>query len=233
MLDRSHPGVRAALAAALMASVFLAACSDTGALEDDLAAVKQDAATAKAQLDSANTQVTTLGEQVATLKEQVDALQAIVNPTPVPTKGFADFGFTFPVPETLDIQVAGIGTDPASPENGQLTASAGGVSMVLIWTSDELTPEQAVQGSFEVMQASTPDLVFQAVNQGDITVDEQTGAFGAFSAFKGQETAGIGLIAGWSCGDAPTFALTVVGQDLTSVESSFNGLTSGFSCTTS
>lgn len=212
MRDLFYPRLRSAVALALVASVFLVACGDTSKDKKD---------------------VTALGEQLATLKQQVDALQAIVNPTPVPTEAFADFGFTFPVPSTLAIEVAGIGTDPASPKAGQLAANAGGVSMVLIWTSEDLTPEQAVQGSFQVLQASTPNLVFQAVNQGVITVDKQVGAFGAFSAFNGQQTAGIGLIAGWSCGAGPTFALTVVGQDLASIESSFNGLTSGFSCANS
>ena len=119
----------------------------------------------------------------------------------------------------------------ATPEQGQLAVATGAVSMVLIWTSGELTAVEAVQGAFEILQASQPDLNFQPVNQGEITVDGEAGAFGAFGALDPDETVlGIGLIGGWSCPAGPTFSMTVAGTDLDTVESSFSGFTDGFRC---
>ncbi len=173
-----------------------------------------------------------LRADVDALKQQVQELQVSVTDAaaPPPVTTFTDYGFTLPVPDGLELQVAGIGGEEASIDAGQLTASAGGVTMVLIWTSGGLTATQAVQGAFEVLQASTSGLDFRPLNEGELEVAGQVGSFGAFAAEGDGTVLGIGLIGGWTCGTAPTYSITVIGQDLDPVQSSFEGFTNGFGC---
>jgi outer membrane murein-binding lipoprotein Lpp len=213
MLTHGRRRAAAILGAIALGALTLSACgsADTTGLEADVQSLRDD---------------------VLELRQQVEALQAGTT-TEAPATAimtFTDYGFTLPVPEGLELQVAGIGGAEASADAGQLTASAGGVTMVLIWTSGDLTAGQAVQGAFEVLQASSADLDFRPLNEGDLEVDGQVGSFGAFAAEDGDTVLGIGLIGGWTCGAAPTYSITVIGRDLEPVQSSFEGFTSGFAC---
>lgn len=202
----------AILGAIALGALTLSACgsADTAGLEADVQSLRDD---------------------VLELRQQVEALQAGTTEAPATAiTTFTDYGFTLPVPEGLELQVAGIGGAEASADAGQLTASSGGVTMVLIWTSEELTAGQAVQGAFEVLQASSAELDFRPLNEGDLEVGGQVGSFGAFGAEDGDTVLGIGLIGGWTCGAAPTYSITVIGRDLEPVQSSFEGFTSGFAC---
>lgn len=205
--------------ATLISATLLGACSSSA-----------DTSELESQLSDLNTKLETVTADLATLREEFSEVQVLITPaTPVPPTEYREHGFTLPVPDGVELQVAGIGGGEASDESGQLTASAGGVTMVLIWTSAGLAPGVAVQGAFEVLQASAA-LDFRALNEGDIEVDGESGVFGAFAAEDGDTVLGIGLIGGWTCGEAPTYSITVIGADPDSVQGSFEGFTNGFKC---
>ena len=173
-----------------------------------------------------------LKKDVADLRQQVAKLQDLVAPTPVKLEAYKKYGFTLPLPQGGGVQTAGISGDAnASNDNGQLTSFAGGVGMVLIWTKQQMEPTQAVQGAFEVLQASQPSVVFRPVNQGALTVDSQTGQYGSFAALdKEQKVISIGAIGSWSCKNGQNFVMTAVGANQQMVESSFQGFSTGFKC---
>ena len=174
---------------------------------------------------------TALKKDVSDLKESVAKLQAVIAPTPVKLAVYKQYGFTLPLPDGLVPQTAGIGSASPSNDQGQLTSSVGGVSMVLIWTKQKMEPAEAVQGAFEVLKAAQPAVVFRPVNQGEIKVDGQAGQYGAFAALdKNEKVISTGAIGGWSCKNGANFTMIVSGAVQAAVEGSFQGFSNGFKC---
>lgn len=102
--------------------------------------------------------------------------------------------------------------------------------MLIFWSGLEKDAKVLVRNGFEAMKASQPAIVFFPNNQGDITVDGQKAAFGIFDMLNRDGViVGYGLLGGWACGSTG-YSLTLVGQDLDAVETSFTGLTEGFRC---
>ena len=89
-----------------------------------------------------------------------------------------------------------------------------------------------MQFTYGQLTGAEPDLVFTPIAQDVVTVDEQDGLLGGFaSATSTGQIVGGGLIGTWSCADSGTvFALTVVGEDATTLQIRFQRLTSNFSC---
>ena len=146
------------------------------------------------------------------------------------------YGFAFPLPSTIEPTYTGISTDEASADEGTLLASAGGVSVLLLWRTDDeaLTPGESVVGSFEVLQQST-GLAFALAGSGQegFDVDDQTASYATFAASENDQLIGVALIAGWTCGSSGrSFALTVSGTDQAAVTDSFFALAQGFECGT-
>jgi hypothetical protein len=144
------------------------------------------------------------------------------------------YGFAFPLPSTIEPTYTGIASDEATAEEGTLLASAGGVSVLLLWRTDDepLTPGESVVGSFEVLQQST-GLAFALAGSGQegFNVDDQTASYATFAATENDQLIGVALIAGWTCGTSGrSFALTVSGADQTAVTGSFFALAEGFEC---
>ena len=171
-----------------------------------------------------------LKKDLAALQQQVDKLQELVAPTPVKLATYKEYGFTLPLPP--GVQTAGLsGNEKASNDQGQLTSFGGGVGMVLIWTKQKMEPAQAVQGAFEVLQASQPSGVFRPVNQGELTIDSQIGQYGSFAALdQNEKVISIGAIGSWGCKNGQNFVMTAVGANQQAVETSFQGFSTGFKC---
>ena len=129
----------------------------------------------------------------------------------------------------LDVPVPDGGE--ATTEEGTLLASAGGVSVLLLWRTDDepLTPGESVIGSFEVLQQST-GLAFALAGSGQegFDVDGQTASYATFAATEDDQLIGVALIAGWTSGNSGrSFALTVSGTDQAGVADSFYALAEG------
>ncbi len=203
------------LVVAIASAIGIAAtaCSDTSALEGRVEALEAKAAKLEEQG----------AVSVATAAQTAAPAQAILE--------YRDHGFGLPLPEGVQVREAGIGTAAASAQDGQLTASAGNTSMVLVWTSSEATAETSLQGAFQVLAASQPEMTFQPLSEGKFKVDSQDAAYGAFGALnKDKLVLGVGVVGGWTCADGRSYALTVAGDDLTQVQSSFAGFTGSFRC---
>lgn len=146
------------------------------------------------------------------------------------TVAYKEFGFTLPIPEGVEVKSGGLGGAKPSRDEGQLSAVAGGVTMAMIWTKQEIPAKDAVQGGLQVLISAQPSLQFRALNQGDIAVDGRAAAFGAFGAYDDRQALkSVGVIGAWSCGSG-TFSMTVVGANQAAVESSYKGFTDGFKC---
>ena len=198
-----------ALAAVAAGALLLTGCSGGG----DDAALKKDVESLKASV------------------AKLEKATGLATPEPRKVSEFKDFGFKLPLPDGLQVQTAGLaGAAKASNDEGQLTASSGGVGMVLIWTKKSIDNKAAVQGAFELPQSSQPTLEFKPVSQGDLKVDSQTGVFGSFAAQdKQQKVAAVGAIGSWAC-KGQVYTLTVAGSNQQAVEGSFSGFSSGFKC---
>jgi hypothetical protein len=186
-----------------------------------------------------------LEEKIEELTKQVEALNRAVvinddgigrfaTPTPVPIEEYDAYGFGLPVPLNVEINAAGLTEPDASEENGILLATAGGTTIFLLWSSPvpPLTPEESVIAGFEVGQALA-EVVFEPQDAGGgLMVDSQPGSYASFVTRNAEEeTEGVGLIGGWICpNDERSYAITVTGRDLETVQQSFVYLTNGFRC---
>jgi len=201
------------------------------------------AATAPAQAATVDTSA--LESAIAELEAKVDELSARFVTNEDGSSGFAPapapevvtestYGFAFPLPSGVTPTYSGLASDEANDESGSLVASAGGVSVLLLWLTDEnpLTPSESVVSSFEVLQSGS-GLEFALLSSGEdsFTVDSQAAAYATFTATEGEATVGVAVIGGWTCeAGGRSFALTVTGTDQESVSTSFFELVNAFGC---
>lgn len=194
---------------------------------------------------SVSVDTSALEAAVAELQAKVDELSGRFVTNDDGSSGFASatvpevvtestYGFAFPLPAGVTPTYSGLSSDEANDESGSLVASAGGVSVLLLWLTDEnpLTPSESVVSSFEVLQSSS-GLEFALLSSGEdsFTVNGEAAAYATFTATEGEETVGVAVIGGWSCSvDGRSFAMTVTGSDQESVSTSFFELVNAFGC---
>jgi len=230
--------------------------SGCGGEDDD--AVAEDSAADTAEVDIVDSAEETsaveqaadlseLSDAIAALEEKIDALSDHFVTNDDGSSSFAPadavevvsenrYGFTFPLPAGTEAEFGGISDDEATNDSGTLIASSGGVSVLLLWLTNEdpLSPSESVVSSFEVLQDSTAlDFSLLAAGADSFTVDEQDAAYATFTASDTdtEETVGVAVIGGWTCEAlGRSFALTVTGTDQDSVSTSFFELVNGFAC---
>jgi len=187
-----------------------------------------------------------LEASITELSEKLDALAQNFVTNDDGSSGFAagtapaivtesSYGYSFPLPEGISPTYVGINDAEANEESGSLLASAGGVSVLLLWIQPDspLSPGDSVTSSFEVLQANTDaNFTLLSAGQDAFTVDGEKAAYATFSAVDdGGATIGIAVIGGWTCeDDGRAFALTVSGTDQESVSASFFELVNAFGC---
>jgi hypothetical protein len=157
-----------------------------------------------------------------------------VPPTPVPPTPKSvkvtvidNYGFLIDFDSESDVQSAG------DSSTGTLSAQLEGAKAILLWLPvSQITKELLMQFTYGQLTGSEPDLVFTPIAQNEISVDGQDGLLGVYaSATSTGQIVGAGLIGTWNCADSGTvFALTVVGEDATTLQIRFQRLTSNFSC---
>ena len=162
------PSLRAAALAVLAICLLAVSCggSDDEVSEDDggdgeVQLTVEAAAEGSVDLSKVESQLDEVLAEVKALKsyftENEDGSVSFTPATIPEVKKDRTYGFAFPLPATIEPTYTGISTDEASVEEGTLLASAGGVSVLLLWRTDDepLTPAESVVGSFEVLQQST------------------------------------------------------------------------------
>jgi hypothetical protein len=193
-----------------------------------------------------NVDTGSLEQAIADLSAKVDELSSKFVTNEDGSSGFATgtapaivtestYGFAFPLPEGIEPTYVGINDAEATEESGSLLASAGGVSVLLLWTKPEtpLSPGDSVTSSFEVLKANSGlDFALLGAGQDAFTVDGQSAAYATFSALDANSnTVGVAVIGGWTCEvDGRAFALTVTGTQEESVSTSFFELVNAFGC---
>jgi outer membrane murein-binding lipoprotein Lpp len=226
---------------ACFSALFLAGCSsgensDASSKIEEL--TKQVEALNKAIVINASSKIEELTKQVEALNKAIvinaDGIGRFATPTPVPLTDYNQYGFGLPVPSNLEIGVTGLTGPDASKDNGSLLATAGGISLFLVWSTVDppLTPAESVIGGFQMLQELT-GVAFEAQGAGEgLTVDSQPGSYATFMTRDAQdEIEGVGIIGGWICpNDERSYAITVTGRDLEPVQQSFVYLTNGFRC---
>jgi len=235
--------VRTAAVAILATSLFAVSCGgggdDEASGDDDQVQLTVDAAAeGSVDLSQVESQLSDVLAEVKSLKsyfsENEDGSVSFTPATIPEVKKDRTYGFAFPLPSTIEPTYTGISADEATSEEGTLLASAGGISVLLLWRTDEnpLTPTESVVGSFQVLQSSTgADFASSAAGDEGFTVDDQQASYATFTATEDGNTIGVALIAGWICGNSGrSFALTVSGASQSAVNESFFGLVEGFEC---
>lgn len=167
---------------------------------------------------------------------EVPTATAVPTPQPAPVSAmttFDQYGFTLKIDRETEIKAAGWSQAEAGEQQGVLSFPYGGVTVLLRWVPSEgLTPADMLADSFNVLKSSQANVQFEAVRQGDVTVADQPGVFGGFTAADvSGKVIGGGLIGAWSCSAKNTvFSLTVTGQELTTSQIRFQGLLNDFQC---
>ena len=213
--------------------------SACGGAAVDLTALETQNETLLTEVKSLATKVTKLETDVSkvssalTVNEDGSAQFAVA--TPVPIIDYNTFGFSVKHPATVELSATGLSDAEATNKSGSILASAGGTTLLLIWSSPEpaLTPQESVGGAFQALQALT-GASFQVLGGGSegFTVSEQEGAYGSFvTRDAAGEVAGVGVIGGWVCPTSGrSFALTMTGADVDLTQASFFSLLQGFTC---
>jgi len=237
--------LRAVTVAVAVTSLFAISCGGSDSeetapttTETEIQLTVEAAAEGSVDLSKIENQLSAVLAEVKSLKsyfsENADGSVSFTPATIPEVKKDRTYGFAFPLPSTIEPTYTGISADEASADEGTLLASAGGVSVLLLWRTDDepLTPGESVVGSFEVLQQST-GLAFALAGSGQegFDVDGQTASYATFAASENDQLIGVALIAGWTCGNSGrSFALTVSGADQTAVTGSFFALAEGFEC---
>ena len=244
LMVRKSRFLRTTAVAVLATSLFAISCG--GGDDDDVSPDEEDeiqltveaAAEGSVDLSKVESQLSEVLAEVKSLKsyfnENEDGSVSFTPATIPEVKKDRTYGFAFPLPSTIEPTYTGITADEATSQEGTLLASAGGVSVLLLWRTDEepLTPGESVIGSFEVLQQSTGlACALAGSGQEGFNVDDQTASYATFAATEDDQLIGVALIAGWTCGNSGrSFALTVSGTDQAAVTDSFFALAAGFEC---
>ena len=145
---------------------------------------------------------------------------------------YDEFGFTLKLDRGTGVQTAGWTEPEPSDEQGLISFEFGGVNAILSWNPAGIsTTLSLVNNIYQILQDQRPELTFDTLSEGDVTVGDQPGFFAGYrTTASGSEVAG-GLIGAWICPDAGTaYTLTSRGPDATLVQLRFDRLLDNFSC---
>ena len=154
-------------------------------------------------------------------------------PTPVFLTSVDQFGFVLKLDRGADVNTAGWTAPEPDARQGILSFAAGGVNTILIWgPQQERTPLTFLADTYNILRGTQPDLTFDPISDGPITVSSEDGIFGAFRTLDADGiVVGGGFIGTWVCSKFETaFRLTLTGEDATIVQLRFDRLLDNFTC---
>ena len=85
-------------------------------------------------------------------------------------------------------------------------------------------------GTYTLLTESQPDVTFETVTDGDITVDSRAGRLLTFVIDADSDDSQGGIIGSWVCDSEVSFSFTVTGSDATVVQIRFKRLLDNFVC---
>jgi hypothetical protein len=144
----------------------------------------------------------------------------------MPTE-FTEYGFSLIFERGANVQAI----DEASQSQGALSFAYGQVNAIVTWLPQGNSPFTLVSGTYNLIQSSQPDLVFETLADGDLLVDGESGLYLGFKAVDASGAASGGLIGSWDCATSGTsFTLTLSGEDAALVQVRFDELLDSFAC---
>ena len=164
------------------------------------------------------------------------AQAATATPQPTATSEldtvYSDYGFTLNLDLGADVQATGWTESEPSDTQGLASFTYGGVLAGLVWSpADGRDPLAILASSYNVLRAAQPDITFESISDGEITVSDQAGVFGGFKALDSSgATLGGGLIGAWNCANGTSYRMTLTGADATVVQLRFDRLLDNFAC---
>ena len=238
IINRFKPAVWC-LAVALGA-LSLAACgSDSG---DPATAVPIAPTTAPPGATEAPPAATVVPPAATSAPPVATTAPTTVAPTGVPTEAptatpaldtvYSDHGFTLNLDLGADVQTTGWTESEPSETQGLASFTDGGITTSLVWGPTEGRDSLSfLASSYNVLRAAQPNITFESISDGNITVSGQPGSFGGFKALdSGGGTIGGGLIGTWDCANDTAYRMTLTGVDATVVQLRFDRLLENFSC---
>ncbi|MDA0265313.1 MAG: hypothetical protein O3A93_14340 [Chloroflexi bacterium] len=153
-------------------------------------------------------------------------------PTPVLDTVIADYGFTLNLDLGANVKTTGYLEPEPNEAQGLANFVYGGVNTSLVWgPAAGRTSLGFLATSYNVLRAAQPEITFQSIREGAITVSGQKGSYGGFKALNSaSETIGGGLIGTWNCGNDTAYRMTLTGADATVVQLRFDRLLDNFIC---
>ena len=153
-------------------------------------------------------------------------------PTPVILTIYDEFGFTLKLDRGAGVNASGWTAAEPSNEQGLISFEFSGINAILTWNpAGNSTALSLVNNIYQILQDQSPDLTFDTLSEGDVTVSDQGGFFAGYRTTDPDGEVAGGLIGAWICPDADTaYTLTARGQDATVVQLRFDRLLENFSC---
>jgi hypothetical protein len=138
------------------------------------------------------------------------------SPAPVLLDTVDEFGFVLNLDLGADVRTSGWTEVEPDAMQGTVNFTTGGVNTILIWGPQEARPPVTfLADTYNILRGSQPELTFDPISDGEITVSGEQGVYGGFRTIDASNTAlGGGLIGTWVCsGPGTAFRLTLTGED--------------------
>ena len=156
----------------------------------------------------------------------------IPTPTPIRHTFIKDYGFGLRLDGDVSLQATGWTEKSPNSEQGIISFDYRGVKAFLSWYSSASTPKQIVSSTYGQLRDGQPNLTFEPLKEGNISISGEPGFFGGFRVLDATNSSvGGGIIASWVCPESQLrYSITATGPQATVVQLRFQRITEKFSC---
>ena len=156
----------------------------------------------------------------------------IPTPTPIRHTFVKDYGFSLQLDRDVSVQANGWTEKDPNNEQGIISFDYRGVKAFLSWYSSTSTPKQIVGRTYGQLRDGQPNLTFEPLREGEISISGEPGFFAGFRAIDDTNSSvGGGLIASWVCPESQLrYSITTTGPQATVVQLRFQRIIEKFNC---
>ena len=156
----------------------------------------------------------------------------IPTPTPIRHTFIKDYGFGLRLDGDVSVQATGWTEKSPNSEQGIINFDYRGVKAFLSWYSSASTPKQIVSSTYGQLRDGQPNLTFEPLKEGNISISGEPGFFSGFRVLDATNSSvGGGIIASWVCPESQLrYSITATGPQATVVQLRFQRITEKFSC---
>ena len=156
----------------------------------------------------------------------------VPTPTPIRHTLIKDYGFALQLDRDVSVQANGWTEESPNNEQGIISFDYRGVKAFLSWYPSASTPKQIVGRTYGQLQDGQPNLTFEPLKEGDISISGEPGFFAGFRVLDATNSSvGGGLIASWVCPESQLrYSITSTGPQATVVQLRFQRIIENFNC---